>query len=267
MAWRLFGKSSNSSKSNAGATERSASLENASLQALRRQARHRLIGAFILLLAGLICFSWLLDSQPRPLGAGKVSDWSLTLQNEANKTPPSKAPDDAAGVTIEGNAHPPAANAAATSTAAPVALDGHMGNAAHTTATPTPEPTGANAGAVAPKPAPEFAPSTGGKVSETWPGQPKATKLVPEKSTTTSKESDQAKRYTVQVGAFAEVIKAREVRQKLEKMGIKTYTQVIKNAEGRRIRVRVGPFETEAEAEKVAKRIKASDLSASVLKL
>jgi DedD protein len=71
----------------------------------------------------------------------------------------------------------------------------------------------------------------------------------------------------VQVGAFADETRAREVRQKLERAGLKTYTHVAETAEGRRIRVRVGPFDTRAEAEKVAARVKALGLSAAVLTL
>jgi len=71
----------------------------------------------------------------------------------------------------------------------------------------------------------------------------------------------------VQVGAFADEARARETRQKLERAGLKTYTHVAQTAEGRRIRVRVGPFDSRAEAEKVAARVKALGLSAAVLTL
>ena len=48
----------------------------------------------------------------------------------------------------------------------------------------------------------------------------------------------------VQVGAFADAGKARETRLKVEKAGLKTYTHVAETKEGKRIRVRVGPFAT-----------------------
>ena len=71
----------------------------------------------------------------------------------------------------------------------------------------------------------------------------------------------------VQVGAFADADKAREVRQKLEKAGLKTYTQVAETKDGKRIRVRVGPFATKAEADKAASKIKTLDLPAAILTL
>ena len=74
-------------------------------------------------------------------------------------------------------------------------------------------------------------------------------------------------RFIVQVGAFADADKAREARTKVERAGMKTYTQVVDTKEGKRTRVRVGPFTNRAEADKAAARIKALDLSASVLTL
>ena len=71
----------------------------------------------------------------------------------------------------------------------------------------------------------------------------------------------------VQVGAYADPAKARETRQKLEKAGLKTYTQVVETKDGQRTRVRVGPYSSREEAEQVAAKIKALDLPASILAL
>ena len=69
------------------------------------------------------------------------------------------------------------------------------------------------------------------------------------------------------VGAFADADKAKEVRQKLERAGLKTYTQVADTKDGKRIRVRVGPFASKAEAEAAASKIKSLDLPAAILTL
>jgi DedD protein len=74
-------------------------------------------------------------------------------------------------------------------------------------------------------------------------------------------------RFVVQVGAFSDVTKAREARLKVEKAGLKTYTQVAETKDGKRIRVRVGPFASKAEAEKAASKIKTLDLPAAILTL
>jgi DedD protein len=71
----------------------------------------------------------------------------------------------------------------------------------------------------------------------------------------------------VQVGAFADAAKAKEARSKLEQAGIKTYTQEIETKEGKRIRVRVGPFASKEEADKAAEKIRKLNLPTTVLKL
>jgi len=76
-----------------------------------------------------------------------------------------------------------------------------------------------------------------------------------------------AERLVVQVGAFAEAAGAREVRSILERAGLKTYTHVAQTPQGQRIRVRVGPFDSRAEAENAAVRVKALGLPAAILTL
>ena len=71
----------------------------------------------------------------------------------------------------------------------------------------------------------------------------------------------------VQVGAFSDNVRAHEVRVKLERAGIKTYAQNADTKDGRRIRVRVGPFTNKAEADKVAEKIKKLNLPAALLTL
>ena len=78
---------------------------------------------------------------------------------------------------------------------------------------------------------------------------------------------ESAQRYVVQFGAFADAARAQEVRLKVERAGLKTYTHVAETKEGRRIRVRVGPFTDRAEALRAAEQIKALDLAATVLTL
>lgn len=74
-------------------------------------------------------------------------------------------------------------------------------------------------------------------------------------------------RYVVQVGAYADAATLRDTRNKVEKLGLKTYTQVIEGDAGRRTRVRVGPFGTRAEAQAAAAKLKAAGLPANLLTL
>jgi DedD protein len=76
-----------------------------------------------------------------------------------------------------------------------------------------------------------------------------------------------AARYVVQVGAFSEATTAREVRLKVERLGLKTYTQVVETEGGKRTRVRVGPFASREEAMQTLARIQSANLPGVVLAL
>lgn len=57
------------------------------------------------------------------------------------------------------------------------------------------------------------------------------------------------------------------MRQKVERLGLKTYTQVVKTGGQTRIRVRVGPFSSRADADKAASKLRSSGLPAAVMSL
>lgn len=80
-------------------------------------------------------------------------------------------------------------------------------------------------------------------------------------------EAAPSTRHILQVGAFADSKSAHEVRMKVEHLGLKTYTQAVDTAAGKRIRVRLGPYASREEADKAAAKLKAAGLSAAVLTL
>lgn len=80
-------------------------------------------------------------------------------------------------------------------------------------------------------------------------------------------DAGDGQRFIVQVGAFAESDRAQQVRSQLERAGLKTYTHVAETPEGKRIRVRLGPFSSRAEADKAAAKAKATGVSAAILTL
>jgi DedD protein len=99
--------------------------------------------------------------------------------------------------------------------------------------------------------------------------EPRAVKpeVKPEAKKTEVPKPAAESRYVVQVGSFAEETRAREARAKLERAGLKNYTQAVETKDGKRIRVRAGPYASKAEAERAAEKIKKLDLPASVLSL
>lgn len=217
-----------------------------SIEALRRRARHRLIGAVVLVLAAVVGFPLLFDTQPRPVAI----DIPIEIPDR-NKVqplpPPAKAPVVTGKVT-------PAAPAPAASAV---------------------EPPPAEAVAAAPGPAVVQAPRVdpaAEKKPEPKPdprAEQKAAEAAKAKALLEGQSIDAAAngRFVVQVGAFAEEAKARVAQQKLERAGLKNYRNVADTKDGKRIRVRAGPFASRAEADKAAEKIKGLDLPAAVLTL
>ncbi|WP_231741616.1 SPOR domain-containing protein [Paucibacter sp. KCTC 42545] len=90
---------------------------------------------------------------------------------------------------------------------------------------------------------------------------------MPPKPDESKKPADGATRVILQVGAYADMQAAQEARHKVEKLGLKTYTQEVNTPSGTRIRVRVGPFASREEADKAAAKVRATGLSTAVLTL
>jgi len=244
-----------------------------SLEVVRRRARYRLIGAVVLVFVAVVAFPLLFDTQPRPVAVDTpilIPDRDNTPPLVAAKPVPVPAAQAPAKPLLPASSMvPPQASLDAGKeevvlpSAAPVsAAMTEAQPAASAAAKPAPSASAASAptkAASAPKP---------DKTDKPAPAKPandgaKAKALLEGKSA----PSDHAK-VTLQVGAFSDADKVREVRRKLEQAGLKTYTQVVEGKDGKKTtRVRVGPFENRAEADKAAARIRKLDLSVSILNL
>jgi cell division protein FtsN len=75
------------------------------------------------------------------------------------------------------------------------------------------------------------------------------------------------RRYFIQVGAYAEDGHVRAALVKLESIGLPAFTQPVQAKDGLLIRIRVGPFESRAEADKALARIKELDFPFVILRL
>jgi DedD protein len=216
-----------------------------SVEVVRRRARQRLIGAAVLVLLGVVGFPLLFDSQPRPVPV----DIAIEIPSRSAIKPGSPIP----AVPSTGTVTPPAAPAPAAESAPaqPVAPQASLEAKEEIVSGKVVTPPAA----AAPESAPKAERNDGERARELLDGKPAAQAAASEA------------RVVVQVGAYADLGKAREVRQKLEKAGLKTYTQVIETKEGKRTRVRVGPFANRTEAEQAAAKIKSLDLPASILVL
>ena len=248
-----------------------------SVEALRRRARHRLIGAAVLVLIGVIGFPLVFDTQPRPIAVdipieipdrNKVKPLAPPPAAPVAQAPATSGPVGASPACSPAAAIPAASVAAAPSPKSepqPAVITESRTEAKVAEAPkpppPKPEPPKVEAKAE-PKPAPA-APKRddAGRAQALLEG--KAVDVTDRSAQPAAAEG----RFIVQVGAFADVAKARETRLKVEHAGLKTYTQVTETKDGKRIRVRVGPFATRAEAERAAQKIKGLDLPAAILTL
>lgn len=85
-----------------------------------------------------------------------------------------------------------------------------------------------------------------------------------EKPTVSVKKPAQS-RVWVQVGAYAEAGTIKTVRQRVDKLGLKSQEQVVQTPAGPRTRVRLGPFASREEADRAAAKLRANGLGASVV--
>ena len=200
------------------------------VQVLRLRARRRLIGAAVLVALAVIGFPLVFETQPRPIPVDlpidiprKESVAPLVIPAAVVTVP---APSVETAAVVEPTPEQVVEAAAPVSPSAPVKVAVEK-----TKEKP----------AQAPVPRADAA-----RVQALLEGRPAEAK---------ASEAAVAARFIVQVGAYADSKAAQEVRMKVEKLGLKTYVQAVDTADGRRIRVRVGPFATREEAGKVAAKV------------
>jgi DedD protein len=218
----------------------------------RTRARQRLVGAVVLLAAGVVGFPILFETKPRPLPVDTPIEivragGSSAGPTAAGKVQPATLPPPDAGIEISSAAS--AAVVAMAPSAQPSAPASAARAARPASAAVLPERPARPPAEAASRPKPASAPVA-------RPSAPP-----------TPASAAQAARFVVQAGAYLDAASLRDARQKVERLGLKTYTQVVETPTGKRTRVRVGPFESRAEADGVAERIKASGLSVVVLTL
>ena len=218
-----------------------------SLDLLRQRARQRLVGAAALVLAGVIGFPLVFDTQPRPVAL----DIPIDIPDKDKAKPiviaaPTVAPADV--VLAPGPAEPEAVVPPAAAKEAAIDTEVVLS---------TSKPVDKTVDKPQDKPGDNAADATQSTADEA-----KKTRALLEAAAAST-----GARFVVQAGAFADAAAAKDARAKLERAGMKTYTHVADTKDGKRTRVRVGPVASLAEADKLAERIKKLDLPAQVLAL
>jgi DedD protein len=232
----------------------------------KKRARRRLTGAVALVLAAVIGLPMVLDSEPKPL----ADDIAIQI--------PSK--DKPAGGVIARVGAPAGAKVAASAS-----LDAKEEMVDPATVQAEQKPAPAEAAPADPvvakakedaKSAKDPAKSVPEKAADPAPVAKADIKPVEahEKSDKTDKIDDAARakallegkpdpkaaekknqKFVIQVAALATKEKVDELQGKLKGAGVKSYTEKIATASGDRTRIRVGPFASKEEAEKIRAKI------------
>ena len=276
------------------------------VQRARTRARQRLIGAVVLVVTGVVGFPIVFETQPRPVSVDVPIEIPRKEGAPAMVMPPARLPTlptssvkpGAVGdvSAIGGAASTPIARASQAVGVAPaLASVPAIGAPLHdrdTVITESREESGRAAGVTGfPGVAPMASSAPPAAASHRVASAPVAPKLAESTVAAAAKPippvhavlSDGARakallegtdhapvsamRFVVQIGAFADAGAARETRSKVDKLGLKTYTQTAQTPAGPRIRVRVGPFATRDDAIKAQGRARSAGLAAVVLVL
>lgn len=264
------------------ATSDAVPMSSSDVEAMRVRARRRLIGMVVLVGAGVVGFPWLFETKPRPM-SGDIQ----IVQAQQTQLPAGSSP--TAGATIAAVTAPaapavPVARVApaeaereefvtdappkpAVVPSAPVAKPAASKPAAVAASKPTPKPAEKPVDKPAAKAAEKASGKTAEKASDKPPDKAKD-KPADKKSDKDKADKDKAgTRYVVQFGAFADANSAHEARMKAERLGLKTYAQQVDTPQGKRIRVRLGPYADKAEADKAAASLRKAGLPGAVLTL
>ena len=187
----------------------------------KKRARRRLIGASALVLAAIIGLPMIFDSEPKPL-TNDIAIQIPSRDKQAAGTVTTALPEQ----PVEAKKSQPSGSTTAEvkSDATPGALAAQVSTEKSTVA------------------------------SNLKPGQEKPVQKSADNSTPAN-EKAAATRFVLQVAAVANKSKADELQTKLKQAGIKTYLQKISTKDGERYRVRVGPFSSRDDAEKMRSRI------------
>lgn len=238
--------------------------------------------------------------QANPQAAGQVEAAAVAEPTPASATEPTSvaASEPAAPLVAASRSGPAPAPAAAQAAAAPAqapAASKASGPAPSKAAPPSAEPTAAarpasaiasKAAASSPTPGKAAASTPSSRASATAsPTAPAASAPAPRREAA-SRASAPAKArapataasdtpgptvgtaagYYINVGLFAEEANARKTQARLLNEGLPAFRQELNNAKGRRIRVRVGPYDSRAQADAAAESIRAMALEAVVFK-
>ncbi len=194
---------------------------------MQRRARRRLVGAIALVVFIVIVLPIVLDKEPSPLGQDIVIQIpSQDAGKFITRVLPPPAPGAAVPEAAPAKAEPPAAQAKP-----PSAVESRA-------AVPAP---------AVPK------------------GQPEAAKGSTDGGARAKALLEGKEAWVVPLGAFSSADNVKQLQAKLAEAGMKSYTEGVKTSQGEQTRVRAGPFESKAAAERARAKLAAMGLGPSAV--
>lgn len=235
------------SRTKSNSSAESANDDAQSMDSLRKQARHRLIGATVLVLIAVVGFPIVFDTKPRDIASDIRIDMPERDAVKSSQPPQAPVPDKVAltqlpvSEAVSGNEQLIQQDSKNSSKELPVADEANQTIDNKSTSSKPVKTDNTKPAPVAP-------------VENAAVAKPAANEKT-------------AERFIVQFGAYSDETKVKDLRFKLEKAGVKTYTHVAQTSEGKRTRVRAGPFATREEAQKVINKTKSLQSNAVILTL
>ncbi|NCA26767.1 MAG: sporulation protein [Methylophilaceae bacterium] len=217
----------------------------------KKRARRRLVGAVALVLLMIILLPMVLEDRTAqtPKEDIVISIPSQDTQTLDNKAPDEKTPDTPAA--SQAVAPAPIQQEVAPSAPANNSVAANANVAAETN---KPTPAEVTAKPEAPKPeAPKVEPTKA------------ATADNASDAKTEDKKPESTGTYYVQVGVFSDPDNVKQMQDKLSTKGLKSRTELIDTAKGKKTRLRVGPFNSKKDAEGALEKMKSVSLTGMIV--
>lgn len=250
----------------------------------KKRARRRLVGAVALVLAAVVGLPMILDSEPKPVTDDIAID--IPSKDKRTQTGAVQTPPVAAAPKLPGNAGldkdeeviDPASLPTPTEAAPSTAARSEMPQLVKPEPKPRAEPRAETPRPPKPEGKIEAKPERKTELAHAKPEAkpaPHAAEKVDEASRAKAILEGRAEpkpegkkdsgRFVVQVAALATQDKVDELQDKLRSAGISSFTQKVSTDGGSRTRIRVGPFSSKEEADRVRARLSKIGLAGTLV--
>lgn len=210
---------------------------------LKKRARRRLVGAVAFAGLAAVVLPMVMDEEPKQ----QVQELDIRIPGQDQVPPLRSRPDTAGGERRETPASKPTSSAAAPDRA---------------TEKPVDKPTEKPAEKPAEKPVTKPAEKPDGKKNEasTAADAQRAAAILNGKSSNDKPASDKPAAgngsFVILIGAFSNPANVKQLQTKIGELGIRVFTEPLDSPQGKKTRVRAGPFTSREAADKALEKMK-----------